>query len=179
MIREVELVSYLPPFLKEYEEIHAALTPEDSEFRILWKAADKILANEFIATADESGIERFEKILGIFPSDSDTLESRRARVQSNWFITLPYTMRMLVEKIAVLCGDSDFKITGDLKKGYTIQIYTELTLFGQAEELRRILDEMMPCNMEVLFENEVKFLPEGRVFCAGGIVCTDVIEIKN
>ena len=179
MIREVDLVSYLPPFLKEYKEIHTALTSEDSEFRILWKGADKILANEFIATADESGIERFEKILGLFPSDLDTLESRRARVQSNWFVTLPYTMRMLIEKIAVLCGDSDFEIAGDLKEGYTIQIYTELPLFGQVEELRRVLDEMVPCNLLTVFENNVELSSEGRIFCTGGIVYTDVIEIVS
>ena len=82
MIREVDLVSYLPPYLQEYnQETVAALEAENPEFRLIWEASDRVLYNEFIATADEYGISRFEKILNILPSKEDTLESRRARVQ--------------------------------------------------------------------------------------------------
>ena len=77
MIREVDLVSYLPPFLAEYKEINMALAAENPEFGFLWEAADRMLRNEFILSADEYGISRFEKMLGILPSASDTLENRK------------------------------------------------------------------------------------------------------
>ena len=79
MIREVSLVSYLPPFMQDYKEPAAALEAENPEFTLVWKAADKVLYNHFISTADEYGIARREKLLGIYPSDDDTLDSRRAR----------------------------------------------------------------------------------------------------
>ena len=41
MIREVDLVSYLPPFLAEYKEINIALTAENPEFALAWEAADR------------------------------------------------------------------------------------------------------------------------------------------
>ena len=84
MIRETDLVSYLPPFLAEYREINEALSAEDPEFGLVWKAADKALKNEFIATADEYGISRFEKMLGIFPMPGESTETRRQRVQLKW-----------------------------------------------------------------------------------------------
>ena len=56
MIREVDLVSYLPPFLAEYQETNLTLTAENPEFALVWKAADRVLTNEFIVTADEYGI---------------------------------------------------------------------------------------------------------------------------
>ena len=99
MIRDVDLVSYLPPFIAEFREINSTLTAENPEFKIVWEAADRVLKNEFIATADEYGISRFERILKIYPSTEDTLESRRARVQARWFASLPYTWRMLLEKL--------------------------------------------------------------------------------
>ena len=100
MIREVDLASYLPTYLREYnQETVAALQAENPEFRLVWEGADKVLYNEFILTADESGISRFEKILGILPLNEDTLESRRARVQSRWFNEIPYTMKALVLKL--------------------------------------------------------------------------------
>ncbi len=179
MIRDVELVSYLPPFMQEYQEPVEALKAENPEFLIVWKAVDRILSNHFISTADEYGISRFEKMLGILPSREDTLESRRSRVQSKWFNTIPYTMKMLLQKIAVLCGETDFEITGDFSDNYIIQIHTSLELFGQTEQLKAIIDEVLPCNLVVIFENEVKMSLKGNVFCIGGITCTNVIEITN
>ena len=55
MTKEVDLVSYLPPYLAEFKEISVALEAENPEFVIVWNAADRVLYNEFIATADEYG----------------------------------------------------------------------------------------------------------------------------
>ena len=113
MIRDVDLVSYLPPFIAEYREINETLKAENPEFKIMWEAVDRVLKNEFIESADEYGISRFERILKIFPSKEDSLESRRARVQARWFATIPYTWRMLIEKLISICGDSNFTLEGD------------------------------------------------------------------
>ncbi|MEG2434073.1 MAG: putative phage tail protein, partial [Acinetobacter sp.] len=108
MIREVDLVSYFPQFLQEYKEQNSALTAENPEFTIIWDATDRVLKNEFISTADEYGISRFEKILDILPYAEDTLESRRARVQSRWFTSIPYTIKSLLAKLVALCGENNF-----------------------------------------------------------------------
>ena len=95
MTKTVDLVSYLPPFMADFKEISVTLEAENPEFVLVWNAADRVLQNEFIESADEYGISRFEKILNILPSTEDTLESRRARVQARWFNTIPYTMKSL------------------------------------------------------------------------------------
>ena len=89
MVREVDLVSYLPPFLADFKEIRLTLEAENPEFVLLWKASDQVLQNELIATADEFGISRFEKLLGIFPETGDSLEVRRTRVQNRWSLQGP------------------------------------------------------------------------------------------
>ena len=42
MIREVDLVSYLPEFMQSYTEPVAALEGENPEFDIMWKAVDRV-----------------------------------------------------------------------------------------------------------------------------------------
>ena len=120
MTREVDLVSYLPPFLAEFKEIAVTLEAENPEFVLVWNAAERVLYNEFIETADEYGISRFEKILNILPSKEDTLESRRARVQARWFNTIPYTMKSFLAKLIALCGVEHFFITNDEQTKHTI-----------------------------------------------------------
>ena len=43
--REVDLLSYLPPFMAEFKEIAVTLDAENPEFVLVWKAADRVLQN--------------------------------------------------------------------------------------------------------------------------------------
>lgn len=178
MTKTVDLVSYLPPFMADFKEISVTLEAENPEFVLVWKAADRVLQNEFIESADEYGISRFEKILNILPSTEDTLESRRARVQARWFNTIPYTLKAFLAKLIALCGDSDFTVTKEYEK-YTVRILTNLELFGQVEELEHIIESMMPCNMIVISLNEIPCDAKGFAFVAGGVCSVETFFITN
>lgn len=179
MIREVDLVSYLPEFMQSYTEPVAALEGENPEFDIMWKAVDRVLCNRFIATADEYGISRFEKMLGIHPANEDTLESRRSRVQSKWFNRIPYTWKTLLQKLTVLCSDTDFTLTHNFTVGYTLTIHTNLELFGQVEELENIINSMIPCNIIINSQNSIPCNIKGTVLFGGGLVFINGFTITN
>ncbi len=152
MIREVDLVSYLPPFVAEYKETNLTLTAENPEFVLVWEAADRALKNEFIATADEYGIGRFERLLHILPSVSDTLEIRRARVQTKWFTALPYTWRMFMQKMEGICGPGC--LASYTEKGcYMIRLEACIGLQWQIESLIDVAEGMLPCNMGMHIKN--------------------------
>lgn len=178
MTKTVDLISYLPPFMADFKEISVTLEAENPEFVLVWNAADRVLQNEFIESADEYGISRFEKILNILPSTEDTLESRRARVQARWFNTIPYTMKAFLAKLVALCGDSDFTVTKEYEK-YTVTILTNLELFGQVEELEHIIESMMPCNMIVISLNEIPCGAKGFALVAGGVCSVETFFITN
>ncbi len=178
MIREVDLVSYLPPFLAEYEQTKATLEAENPEFVITWNAADRVLRNEFIATADEYGISRFERMLKIYPSKEDTLESRRARVQARWISPLPYTEKMFLEKLISICGENNFTFTKKYEQ-YRIEIEVSLELFGQVEELVNIIGEMFPCNIVAVVKNNITIEVGGSALIAGGASAVETFLITN
>lgn len=176
MIREVDLISYLPPFIAEYEEIRAALLAEESEFKFVWEAADKILRNGFISTSDAYGISRYEKLLGILPQEGESLEDRKARVRFRWFNALPYTLRMLKERIGqILEGAHRFDIRIDSSYELILEVYT--TDDGKNSELKYALETMIPMNMEasILYEAPL----QGTFFFGGIMNEADVIEIKQ
>ena len=178
MNREVDLLSYLPPFLQEFKENRETLEAENPEFVLMWNGADRVLRNEFIETADEFGISRFENILKITPSGSDTLESRRRRVFFRWFNEIPYTLRAFLERLAAICGDSDFTVTKEFLN-YKIDITTHLEWDGQTAELDRLIEEMMPCNMVVVSINKVPCIATGNIYTAGTICFVEQIEITD
>lgn len=178
MIREVNLLEYLPPYLQEYREIAETLDAEDPEFVLVWKGADRVLQNEFIITADEYGISRLESMLGILISKEDTLESRRARVMARWNSTLPYTLPALIEKLKILCGPNGFSVIRNYDH-YELIIETALEMFGKVEELERLISLMVPCDMILTVKNRIVCNATGTVYAAGGVRSTEFFFITN
>ncbi len=175
---DADLAEYLPPFLREYKELRAVMETENPEFEIAWRAAQRVLDNEFIETADEFGIERFEKLLGILPLAGNTLESRRARVYSRWFTELPYSLRMFVRKVELMAGGSEFSITEDYEH-YRVRVDTGFELFGQAEELERLVELMFPCNVEADVRNTIRCDIELRRSVGGAANVAEIITVST
>lgn len=175
-MNNVNLAEYLPPFLREYKEIKAITEAENPEFARLYAEAEKVLRNEFIDTADEEGMARFEKLLGILPSKDDTLESRRARVYSRWFTELPYTLKMFVGRLAQMSGGTEFSVTEDYEH-YRVRVETCFELFGQVDELERLVELMFPCNIIADVKNTIKIRPDCRKFAGGAVCFSEIITV--
>lgn len=177
-MREVDLIAYLPPFISDYRETSETLKAEDPEFRIIWDAARRVLYNEFIMTADEYGISRYEKMLGIYPTKEDTLESRRAKVLIRWSASLPYTDRMLFEKLIAICGENNFVLTKQYDR-YRIEVEVSLDLFGQLEELEKVVGMMVPCNMVIMIKNKLSYKVRNTAYTAGDISFAETFYIAG
>lgn len=148
MAKKVILSNYLHPFLnglREFREIQKAETPE---IEALLEAIDKTLNNMSIKTADEDGIARFEKLLSIYPSDGDSLETRRFRVQTKWNDQLPYTEKELRGRLESLCGKDGYSL--DISyPDYTMVVKVALTNKEILPLVEELLENLVPCNMEV------------------------------
>lgn len=175
-MNDVNLAEYLPPFLREYKELRAVTDAENPEFTRLYTAAERVLRNEFIETADEEGVTRFEKLLGILPSKDDTLESRRARVYSRWFTELPYTLKMFVGRLAQMSNGEEFSVTEDYDH-YRVRVETCFELFGQVDELERLVELMFPCNIIADVRNTVKCSPDFKQFAGGAVCFSEIITV--
>ncbi len=162
---DVDLLSYLPDFLREYKEFKEIAGSENPQFEKLWNAADSTLYNMFILSSDQYGVERFEKLLNIFPDKTDTLETRKNRILNKWQSKLPYTCKMLLYRLSILCGN-DFQIKKDFDN-YRIKITTHFREYSPFAEVKKLLKEMIPANMSVQAVNSVSFDAEGKsvIYC--------------
>lgn len=152
---------------------------ENPEFALAWSRADRILYNHFISTADETGISRFEKIMKISPLDTDSLEVRRARVQSRWTNFVPYTIRILTYKAAeLLGGEHKFSIHPNFEDAYRMELVVYSTDESLTDELRHLLAVMVPSNImtEIIYEP----ITSVTAICLGAFMeQADIIEIKQ
>lgn len=147
-LREINLILWLPNYLRQYKEIEKITDTENIEFKKLNKEIQLALNNQFILSCDIDGIKRYEKILNIIPKEEDQLEDRIIRVLSRWNDTIPYTYRGLIHKLNVLCGEGNYKISL-LHNDYTIELIVYLIFGSQLEEIKHMLNYMIPANIVV------------------------------
>lgn len=178
MLRDVDLIKHLPPFLQKYREMVLVTNTENPEFQFVHDEAERILNNTFILSADEDGIARFEKILGIYVAKDETLETRRSRVMSRWNDISPYTYNALVSKLHSLHNSDNFIINRNYDD-YEIEIITHLEVPGQVDELDRILDYIIPANLVVDSKNRIYCNAEGVAYIAGGLAHAAMFELDE
>ena len=160
MAKDVNLLNYWMPILRQLKEFEEIANTEEPELKLILEAIDRTLNNMFIETADESGIERFEKILGITPSDEDTLDTRRFRVLVKWNDSVPYTDKELYNKLLSLCGSEDkFDINSNYED-YFLEIITHLGVVGAFDTVISMLEEMLPCNLILNVQNVLNEISE-------------------
>ena len=115
----------------------------------------------------------------IYPSIDDTLESRRVRIRNKWFNKIPYTMRILLQKLTLLCGSTDFEIYGDFSEQYTLKIIAHLSLSSQVDELDKMLSEIIPENIFIESKNELSRKIIGTTYIAGTTIQSTNIFIAS
>lgn len=147
MVRDVDLGSYLPPFMQHYEELMAVLEAQNPEFVLVWEAVERIFCNRFISTADEYGISRLERILEIFPSNKDTLELRRERVLFRSNEQLPFTMKSLKSYLEAIFGDN-IVIDLDADK-YILTVRSGMSIKNAAADIAAMLMRVCPENIVI------------------------------
>lgn len=142
---------YYPSALHDIEEYIEISKAENPELEIAWQSVMDLIDNQFIQTATERGIARRERMLKITPFGDDDLESRRFRVLARENDKLPYTYKVLENKLDQLCGEDGYAMTRNLGK-HTLNIKIELTRKRMFDEVDKLVRKMTPANLIITVE---------------------------
>lgn len=178
MVRDVNLLGHLPPFIQEYLEIREIMQSENPEFQLVEDESEIIKNNQFIQSCNLVGISKFEKLIGIVPASDDTLQSRINRVMVRWNDTVPYTWQTLLNKLNTLCGANNYEVSRNLDE-HELDVTTHLDLYGQVEELDYFLSYMLPANMVLQSRNEVFINLDATAKLAAGLVNCETFELSD
>ncbi|MDL2301121.1 YmfQ family protein [Lachnospiraceae bacterium OttesenSCG-928-D06] len=153
MAKDIDLLSYWMPLLRQLKEFKEIAKTEEPELRYILEAIDRTLNNMFIETADEIGIKRFEEMIGIYPEAGDSLDTRRFNILIKWNDKVPYTEKTLYNRLVSITGSEDsFSITKRYDE-YTIDIVTKLGVAGAFDAVTALLGDMLPANLVLNLKN--------------------------
>ena len=143
-----KLIDYLPPVLQQTREMQAVMEGEQPAVAGLWDAWKTVLDALFVRYANEQGLARWERMLGIRPRGTDSMEVRRVAVLARLNEQVPFTERTLRLMLDGVCGPG----------GYTLEIiYREYRVFVRVhlwekramDEAAALLGRVVPANMVI------------------------------
>ena len=154
MLKNVDISIYQPSVVKDYKEFKEISKRENEILTNCWTASNNVFLDQFIETLTENGCKRWEKILGIQPKGTDTLQVRRFRIKSRINEDLPYTWRTLENVLNSLCGKESYAMTL-YNDEYRLKILLELTVKKLFDEVEKTVKRMIPANL--ILEVELRY----------------------
>lgn len=137
-----------PETVLRIKEVKAAIDAGDKMSTGMEDGLEELDGNTAISSSFLSGISHREKVLGIQPSDTASLEDRRLEVLLRWYDTPLYTETTLRRKLDSVLGAGKYDLTIDLdKKLASCQI--ELTKRHMFTSVQDLFEQMMPLDYSV------------------------------
>ncbi|WP_313803245.1 putative phage tail protein [Cytobacillus sp.] len=146
MARDVDILSYLPSILRDIKELIEIAQVEKPALEAIWKNIENALNNQFVVSANESGLSRYEKMLKISSPATDSIETRRFRILTRYQEQAPYTWKLLKQLLDNLLGEGQYELKRDVATK-TISVKIELTVKGQFDAVVVMLERITPQNM--------------------------------
>ena len=140
----MRLKKYLPEFIssiKEFQELDATISTEVDELR---EKLYQLQQNQFIETASDKGLRRYEQLMGL-PSTGD-IELRRFNILNKYNSTIPFTIAWLRNTLNTTIGRGNFLMELD-HSTYTLTISIVKSKEQLIESLKRDLRKRIPANL--------------------------------
>ena len=140
----MRLNKHLPEFIgsiKEFVELDNVITPELEEInKKIWQ----LQQNQFIESANEEGLKRYEQMLKIAPVND--IDMRRFNILNKYNSSIPFTMTWLVNTLNTIVGKGDFLIDMSYNT-YTLTISIIKPKEHLIPTLKKDLRERIPANL--------------------------------
>lgn len=158
---------YLPLYYKDVREIDIIAEAIIYVLSNIRKEMQQILANNFVQTANEAGIERYEKILGITVDPTVDLETRRQRVLSKMAASTVFTMRVLKKNLEEICDNGEYTLSMN-NDTFFMDLKVRIGKKGMLDVLYDLLYTMLPAHVGFYMHNHLPASSVGGTFYAIG-----------
>lgn len=146
MDKEINILEHLPPVLREIKEYVEVANIENPVLNAMWKNVENIINNRFIATSNEEGLSRREKMLHMNVPSTETIETRRFGLMARYQEQAPYTNKVIRQLLDSLLGEGRYTFERNTAEKW-IKVRLELTVKGQFEAVEMMLERVSPQNM--------------------------------
>lgn len=132
------LNDYLPLFLRNVKEFQIINSVFDNENEEIEKAIDNFMKENFVMTAENQGLSRMEKILGI-NGEGNSVSLRRYNILAE----IKKGKQDLISLLSGFSSDVEYEFTDE----YTLKIMVASEGREYLPAIKQLLEKYVPCNV--------------------------------
>lgn len=141
-----ELIEYLPEFMREYREIKIICDKEQQQIEKMWGQCERIWDNQFIVTADEETIKKWERMLNVSVGDTWTLKDRRNKILSIVAEQRPYTDESLRIMLESIFGEENYQM--EYVNPLELLVSVSFESRNEIVNVEKMLNRILPANLK-------------------------------
>lgn len=166
----------LPDYYDGVIDMHELVMAEQGQVTKLFDETIRGMANQYVMTADATGIAVFENMLGIATDMSIDLETRRVNVLASMMNHPPYTFKFLKFLLEKFAGRVEL---AQYPNDFKLVVRTWLEKLGQVDQLDYLLNTIVPANLIIDSTNEITANGSGHLYVGGVVTAVESYIISN
>lgn len=137
---------YVPSIYKDVTEMEVIVGVNDELLDNEEEILDDLENSQFIVNAPEHAVSEYEKLLNIYPLNTDSIEFRRVRIMNRLSMTPPFSLPYLREKLNTIIGVGKYNCYIDYDN-YTLYVESSATNQSYVNETYVTINKLKPANI--------------------------------
>lgn len=172
------LLEYLPPFLREYYEFKQLCKSGDIEVSSIDKAVDWNFDSAFILDCDATVLSKYERLLGIIPTSSQSIENRRNKVLLQWNTVASMTLPQFISKLQEYCGKDNFTVDNSREQFYQLVIWLNIHKVD-IPLIKDFIDTWLPMNVNYTLNGKTEIEESLKIGFLTKVEKANIISVES
>ena len=172
------LLEYLPPFLREYYEFKQLCKSGDIEVSSIDKAVDWNFDSAFISDCDATVLSKYERLLGIIPTSSQSIENRRNMVLLQWNTVASMTLSQFISKLQEYCGKDNIYVDTSREQFYQIDLWLNIHKVD-VPIIKDFVDTWLPMNVNYTLNGKTEIEESLKIGFLTKVEKANIISVES
>ena len=172
------LLEYLPPFLREYYEFKQLCKSGDIEVSSIDKAVDWNFDSAFISDCDATVLSKYERLLGIIPTSSQSIENRRNMVLLQWNTVASMTLSQFFSKLQEYCGKDNIYVDTSREQFYQLVLWLNIHKVD-VPIIKDFVDTWLPMNVNYTLNGKTEIEESLKIGFLTKVEKANIISVES
>ena len=172
------LLEYLPPFLREYYEFKQLCKSGDIEVSSIDKAVDWNFDSAFISDCDATVLSKYERLLGIIPTSSQSIENRRNMVLLQWNTVASMTLSQFISKLQEYCGKDNIYVDTSREQFYQLVLWLNIHKVD-VPIIKDFVDTWLPMNVNYTLNGKTEIEESLKIGFLKKVEKANIISVES
>lgn len=172
------LLEYLPPFLREYYEFKQLCKSGDIEVSSIDKAVDWNFDSAFISDCDATVLSKYERLLGIIPTSSQSIENRRNKVLLQWNTVASMTLSQFISKLQEYCGKDNIYVDTSREQFYQLVLWLNIHKVD-VPIIKDFVDTWLPMNVNYTLNGKTEIEESLKIGFLTKVEKANIISVES